>query len=135
VAHRLSPTDRIRRHIDELFSQDRPLPEIMEEVARLGGQRQVVGEAAGGDPGVVDRAGRPRRVAAADRLPQVTARVRLPGITGLVDSQSSSSARLRGPRWRNLVRLVISATVTKMRIGCRPTSRAASVWGSRPRKD
>jgi transposase-like protein len=32
------PTDRIRDHIDELFAQDRPLPEILEEVARLGAQ-------------------------------------------------------------------------------------------------
>jgi transposase-like protein len=32
------PTDRIRRHIDELFAADRPLPEILEEVARLGAQ-------------------------------------------------------------------------------------------------
>ncbi len=38
MAHRVSPTDRIRGHIDELFAQDRPLPEILEEVARLGAQ-------------------------------------------------------------------------------------------------
>ena len=35
---RVSPTDRIRHHIDELFAADRPLPEILEEVARLGAQ-------------------------------------------------------------------------------------------------
>ena len=35
---RVSPTDRVRGHIDELFAQDRPLPEILEEVARLGAQ-------------------------------------------------------------------------------------------------
>ena len=38
MTHRVSPTDRIRGHIDELFAQDRPLPEILEEVARLGAQ-------------------------------------------------------------------------------------------------
>src|SRR5215472_8517385 len=38
VPVRVSPTDRIRGHIDELFAQDRPLPEILEEVARLGAQ-------------------------------------------------------------------------------------------------
>src|SRR5215831_11245955 len=38
MPHRVSPTDRIRGHIDELFAQDRPLPEILEEVARLGAQ-------------------------------------------------------------------------------------------------
>ncbi len=38
MAHRVSPTDRIRGHIDELFASDRPLPEILEEVARLGAQ-------------------------------------------------------------------------------------------------
>src|SRR2546430_8029475 len=32
----VSPTDRIRRHIDELFAQDKQLPEILEDVARLG---------------------------------------------------------------------------------------------------
>ena len=35
---RVSPTERIHGHIDELFAQDRPLPEILEEVARLGAQ-------------------------------------------------------------------------------------------------
>ena len=35
---RVSPTDRIRHHIDELFAADRPLPEILEEVARMGAQ-------------------------------------------------------------------------------------------------
>ena len=35
---RVSPADRSHRHIDELFAQDRPLPEILEEVARLGAQ-------------------------------------------------------------------------------------------------
>jgi putative transposase len=38
VPVRVSPTDRIRRHIDDLFAQDKPLPEILEEVARLGAQ-------------------------------------------------------------------------------------------------
>jgi transposase-like protein len=32
------PAGRIRGHIDELFAQDRPLPEILEDVARLGAQ-------------------------------------------------------------------------------------------------
>jgi len=35
---RVSPTDRIRGHIDELFAQDKALPEILEQVARLGAQ-------------------------------------------------------------------------------------------------
>ena len=35
---RVSPADRIRDHIDELFAQDRSLPEMLEEVARLGAQ-------------------------------------------------------------------------------------------------
>jgi transposase-like protein len=38
VPTRVSPTDRIRTKIDELFAQDRELPEILEEVARLGAQ-------------------------------------------------------------------------------------------------
>jgi len=38
VPTRVSPADRIRRHIDDLFAEDRPLPEILEEVARLGAQ-------------------------------------------------------------------------------------------------
>jgi transposase-like protein len=38
VPVRVSPTDRIHRHIDDLFAEDRPLPEILEEVARLGAQ-------------------------------------------------------------------------------------------------
>ncbi len=35
---RVSPTDRIRYHIDELFAENRSLPEILEDVARLGAQ-------------------------------------------------------------------------------------------------
>ena len=35
---RVSPTGRIRCHIDDLFAQGRALPEILEEVARLGAQ-------------------------------------------------------------------------------------------------
>ena len=38
MPHRVSPTDRIRGHIDELFARDKALPEILEEVARLGAQ-------------------------------------------------------------------------------------------------
>jgi putative transposase len=38
VPVRVSPTDRIRHYIDELFAADRSLPEILEEVARLGAQ-------------------------------------------------------------------------------------------------
>jgi putative transposase len=38
MPHRVSPTERIRGHIDELFAQDRQLPEILEDVARLGAQ-------------------------------------------------------------------------------------------------
>jgi putative transposase len=38
VPVRVSPTDRVRGHIDELFAQQRPLPEILEEVARPGAQ-------------------------------------------------------------------------------------------------
>ena len=35
---RVSPTDRIRGHIDDLFAQDKSIQEILEEVARLGAQ-------------------------------------------------------------------------------------------------
>jgi putative transposase len=38
MPYRVSPTDRIRGHIDELFAQGKTLPEILEEVARLGAQ-------------------------------------------------------------------------------------------------
>jgi putative transposase len=38
MPHRVSPTERIRGHIDELFAQDKRLPEILEDVARLGAQ-------------------------------------------------------------------------------------------------
>jgi putative transposase len=38
MPHRVSPTERVRGHIDELFAQDKTLPEILEEVARLGAQ-------------------------------------------------------------------------------------------------
>ena len=35
---RVLPIDRVRAKIDELFASDRELPEILEEVARLGAQ-------------------------------------------------------------------------------------------------
>jgi putative transposase len=38
MPHRVSPTERIRGHIDELFASGKPLPEILEDVARLGAQ-------------------------------------------------------------------------------------------------
>src|ERR1700741_5110327 len=38
VPARVSPTDRVRAKIDELFASDRELPEILEEGARLGAQ-------------------------------------------------------------------------------------------------
>ncbi len=38
MPHRVSPTERIHGHIDALFAQDKTLPEILEEVARLGAQ-------------------------------------------------------------------------------------------------
>jgi putative transposase len=38
MPHRVSPTDRVRGHIDELFASDKQLPEILEDVARLGAQ-------------------------------------------------------------------------------------------------
>ena len=38
MAHRVSPTDRIHARIDDLFAQDKELPEILEQVARLGAQ-------------------------------------------------------------------------------------------------
>src|SRR6476619_3171460 len=38
VPARVSPTDRVRAKIDDLFASGRKLPEILEEVARLGAQ-------------------------------------------------------------------------------------------------
>jgi hypothetical protein len=38
MPHRVSPTDRVRGHIDELFASGKQLPEILEDVARLGAQ-------------------------------------------------------------------------------------------------
>jgi hypothetical protein len=38
MPYRVSPAGRIRGHIDELFAQDKELPEILEDVARLGAQ-------------------------------------------------------------------------------------------------
>ena len=38
MPHRVSPTERVRGHIDELFASDKPIQEILEDVARLGAQ-------------------------------------------------------------------------------------------------
>jgi hypothetical protein len=38
MPYRVSPTDRVQGHIDELFASGKPLPEILEQVARLGAQ-------------------------------------------------------------------------------------------------
>jgi len=38
MPHRVSPAERVRGHIDELFASGEPLPEILEDVARLGAQ-------------------------------------------------------------------------------------------------
>ena len=55
MAHRVSPTERIRGHIDELFAQDKPLPEILEQVARLGAQ--LLMQAALGESGEISEVG------------------------------------------------------------------------------
>jgi hypothetical protein len=36
MPHRVAPTEHLRGLIDELFTADRPPPEILEDVARLG---------------------------------------------------------------------------------------------------
>ena len=38
MPRRVSPAERIRGHIDELFGSGKRLPEILEDVARLGAQ-------------------------------------------------------------------------------------------------
>lgn len=38
MSSRVSPTDPIHAKIDTLFAEERPLPEILEEMARLGAQ-------------------------------------------------------------------------------------------------
>jgi len=38
MPHRVSPTERVHGHIDELFASGKQLPEILEDVARLGAQ-------------------------------------------------------------------------------------------------
>ena len=38
MPHRVSPTERIHGQIDELFASGKQLPEILEQVARLGAQ-------------------------------------------------------------------------------------------------
>ena len=38
MPHRVSPTERVRGDIDEPFASGKPLPEILEDVARLGAQ-------------------------------------------------------------------------------------------------
>src|SRR5436305_3418002 len=38
MPHRVSPTGRVCGHVGELFAQDKTLPEILEDVARLGAQ-------------------------------------------------------------------------------------------------
>jgi len=36
VSHRVSPTERVRADIDQLFASERDLGDVLEEVARLG---------------------------------------------------------------------------------------------------
>jgi putative transposase len=36
MPHRVAPTERVRGHIDELFASGKQLPEIVEDIARLG---------------------------------------------------------------------------------------------------
>ena len=38
MPHRVSPTERVRGDIDELFASGKPLAAILEDVARLGAQ-------------------------------------------------------------------------------------------------
>jgi hypothetical protein len=100
-----------------------------------GGERGFVGEAAGRDPHVVDRAGpgRPRRLAAADRRPQMAATASSPGRTGMPDSQAASSPRRWAPQRRISAHLASSPNVMKVISGSRPIRRVASGPVSLPR--
>jgi hypothetical protein len=79
--------------------------------------------------------GRPRWVAAADRSPQIRPILLPAEITGLLASQPSSIARLRGIQCLSLVHWVSSPTVTNVTRGCFPANREANADGSRPLND
>ena len=69
MPHRVSPTDRIRGHIDELFAQDKTLPEILEEVARLGAQLLMQAALEAEVTGFLGRGRYQRAAACADARP------------------------------------------------------------------
>ena len=113
MPQRVSPTDRVRGQIDELFASCRPLPEILEEVARLGAQllMQAALEAE------VDRVPRPRPLPAGRGLRGRPAGLpqRLPGRDRQDDRRAGDPGPAEAARHHRGVRVaaVRRRTVTK----------------------
>ena len=66
---RVSPTDRVRAKIDELFASDRELPDILEEMSRLGAQLLMQAALAAGVTAFLGRDRYQRIATAADAQP------------------------------------------------------------------
>src|SRR5215472_17191381 len=69
VPVRVLPADRIRGHIDELFARGRPLPEILEEVARPGARLLMRAALEAEVPGLLGRDRCQRAAACEDARP------------------------------------------------------------------
>lgn len=108
------------------------LVEVLVVLEVQGGERDAMGEAAGRNPHVVDRARTPAPDGCRDSRPQVAATASSPGSTAMRDSQLVSSSRRRWPQLRISAHLASSPKVTKVISGSRPIRRVASGLASVP---
>ena len=69
MPHRVSPAERIRGHIDGLFASSKRLPEILEDVARLGAQLLMQAALEAGITGFLGRDRCQRAAACGDARP------------------------------------------------------------------
>ena len=93
MPHRVSPTERVRGHIDELFASGRQLPEILEDVARLGAQLLMQAALEAEITEFLGRDRYQRAAACEDARPGLAERV--PG--GDRQDDRRAGARCRGP--------------------------------------
>ena len=106
------------------------LSEVAEVLDVQRRQWQLVGQAAGGNPGVVLRSGTAPPLGRRGDLPQIAAMSSLLCSTGIRLSQRAIRSRRSVPHCRRAAHLVSSAWVTNVMEASRPISSASSPGGS-----
>ena len=120
MPHRVSPTERIHGHIDGLFASGRQLPEIMEEVARLGAQLLMQAALEAEISEFLGRGRYQRAAASGDARPGSR--------NGPPLATASSSAAATPRRWNDSAWPGTTPTQCGHDTGARPPTKTDSAW-------